>query len=170
MEKELLYHLHYFNNLSITKIAKELNCSHMTIYRAFKRFGIQCRKSELLIGKHQGGRPIGAIPWNKGITGLSIGWPKGKSRPRGKDSPSWRGGEERYSRINDVYLKTWRKAVYTRDNYTCQYCGARGVKLNAHHIKFWRDYPELRYTVSNGETVCIPCHKKIHSNVLTRVP
>ena len=35
--------------------------------------------------------------------------------------------------------KAWRAKVYRRDGYTCRLCGAKGVTLNAHHIKRWKD-------------------------------
>jgi hypothetical protein len=41
--------------------------------------------------------------------------------------------------------------------------GAVGGYLHAHHIKEWEYYPELRYELSNGMTLCRrPCHKEIH--------
>jgi hypothetical protein len=58
--------------------------------------------------------------------------------------------------------KAWRKSVFERDNYTCQMCGARGVKLNAHHIFPYAHFPEKRYDIKNGITLCIPCHQKWH--------
>lgn len=36
----------------------------------------------------------------------------------------------------------------------------RGDKLNADHIKSYNQYPELREVLSNGRTLCVPCHKK----------
>lgn len=57
----------------------------------------------------------------------------------------------------------WRKSVYTKDNYTCQVCGAKNCKLNAHHLDGWAENPELRYDVTNGVTLCINCHNKFHS-------
>lgn len=53
----------------------------------------------------------------------------------------------------------WRKKVYERDNYTCRICGQKGGYLQADHIKSWFQYPELRYDVNNGRTLCFPCHK-----------
>lgn len=58
--------------------------------------------------------------------------------------------------------KEWRKAVFARDDYTCQHCGARGVKINAHHIKPFAWYPDLRTDVNNGITLCVKCHKAVH--------
>lgn len=52
----------------------------------------------------------------------------------------------------------WRKSVFERDNYTCQFCGIRGTYLEADHIKPWAYFPELRYELSNGRTLCKPCH------------
>ena len=58
--------------------------------------------------------------------------------------------------------KEWRKTVFERDNYTCQMCGKRGVKINAHHKNAYAYYPDLRYDIDNGITLCVPCHKAIH--------
>lgn len=54
----------------------------------------------------------------------------------------------------------WRKAVFARDNYTCQICKVRGTYLEADHIKPWAYFPELRFELSNGRTLCRKCHDK----------
>ena len=56
----------------------------------------------------------------------------------------------------------WRQRVFLRDNFTCQNCGDRGGKLNAHHIKSYAKYPQLRYSVQNGITLCEACHREVH--------
>lgn len=56
----------------------------------------------------------------------------------------------------------WRKAVFARDNYTCQICGQRGGKLNAHHIIRYRKNVEERTNIDNGITLCVTCHKAVH--------
>lgn len=62
--------------------------------------------------------------------------------------------------------RQWRTAVFERDNYTCQECGARNqrgvgytVELHADHIKPFAFFPELRFELTNGQTLCVPCHK-----------
>ena len=78
--------------------------------------------------------------------------------------PKWRGGDidrpqkERYS---PKYIE-WRNAVFMRDDYTCQFCGQKGGKINAHHIKHFAKYPQLRTVLSNGITLCEQCHKAVH--------
>lgn len=63
--------------------------------------------------------------------------------------------------------KDWRRKVFERDNYTCQECGVRNkkglgrtVELHPDHIKPFALFPHLRFDVSNGRTLCAPCHRK----------
>src|SRR3990167_5919079 len=86
----------------------------------------------------------------------------GKKNPQfsGANSSNWKGGvtpEIRRIRNSDEYA-LWRKAVFVRDNYTCIWCGSNG-NINADHIKPFSDYPELRFAIDNGRTLCVSCHK-----------
>ena len=70
---------------------------------------------------------------------------------------------ERTSRKrNYAAYEYWRKQVFERDKYTCQSCGKRGGELNAHHIKPYAKYKELRTEINNGITLCLECHRAIH--------
>jgi 5-methylcytosine-specific restriction endonuclease McrA len=55
----------------------------------------------------------------------------------------------------------WRKAIYGADSYTCQACGSK-EKVVAHHINGYKDFPEQRFDVLNGITLCNDCHKLFH--------
>lgn len=61
---------------------------------------------------------------------------------------------------NSPEASKWRMAVFERDDYTCQICGIRGTYLEADHIKPFAYFPELRFELSNGRTLCRPCHDK----------
>ncbi len=81
-------------------------------------------------------------------------------RNKGKTSPSKKIRQTRQYR-------EWRKAVFARDKYTCQSCGSKSRKklgmtiyLNADHIKPFALYPEQRFDISNGRTLCLDCHRK----------
>lgn len=80
---------------------------------------------------------------------------------------AWKGGITpviRRIRASPEY-KAWRKSVFERDNYTCVWCGLRSgqgkrVVLHADHIKPFAKFPALRFSLSNGRTLCISCHRQ----------
>ena len=116
----------------------------------FKK-GIALRK-----GKHQ-------IAWNKGKkTGLIPKTSFKKGERMGLLHHNWKGG---VSNINSkirhsVEYKLWRKSVFERDDYTCIWCRQRGGIIHADHIKPFAFFPELRFAIDNGRTLCFKCHKK----------
>lgn len=67
--------------------------------------------------------------------------------------------------FKDLNYINWRKQVYDRDHYKCQWPGCNlKRKLNAHHIKKWSDYPGLRFHIDNGITLCKYHHQLIKNN------
>lgn len=66
----------------------------------------------------------------------------------------------RYRRGDYPELAVWKKEVFKRDNWTCQKCGQKSGNIEAHHIKSWSEYPDMRFDLSNGQTLCKSCHKK----------
>lgn len=86
-----------------------------------------------------------------------------RGRFLGDANPNWRGAKVHPDkRLRASYAtKKWSEDVRERDGHKCVECGAAG-KLHAHHIKAWKNSPELRWDVSNGVTLCPPCHQKAH--------
>lgn len=79
---------------------------------------------------------------------------------------NWKGGitPERTKIYFSKEYKEWVKKVYQRDNYTCQKCGDNtGNNLKPHHKNSFTDYPELRFDINNGITLCENCHIYFHS-------
>lgn len=63
---------------------------------------------------------------------------------------------------NSPEMKKWRNDVFNRDKFICQKCGKRGGRLNAHHIKPFSVYPNLRFDLNNGITLYRKCHIELH--------
>lgn len=131
----------------------------------------------------------GTPAWNKGLKGKAykdhfkngLGgtfknghkpWHKGKKVPSrsGPNSHLWKGGitSENKRQRDSLESKQWRISVFERDNYTCVWCGAT-QNLNADHIKPWAFFPELRFDVNNGRTLCEPCHEETSTFMARKV-
>lgn len=67
---------------------------------------------------------------------------------------------EKHRIRNSFEYKNRRKAVFERDNYICIDCSTKWLYIEAHHIKSFSDYPELRFDINNWSTLCKKCHNK----------
>ncbi|WP_080407847.1 HNH endonuclease [Burkholderia ubonensis] len=86
--------------------------------------------------------------------------------PRGPAAPRYIDGKsaERQNGRASAEAKRWRYDVMSRDGWMCIHCGDdKGGNLEAHHRKEWAEYPELRFDVSNGITLCRACHWLAHA-------
>lgn len=129
------------------------------------------------ISKAMKGRMPKFIPNNKGIVrsaenrkrisqtlkkkGIKPPRPPREKLCRGERHRWWKGG---VTPINEAIRKSleyrlWRKAVFARDSYTCIWCGKKDKSIQADHIKPFALYPELRFAIDNGRTLCHECHK-----------
>lgn len=130
-----------------------------------------CGKTELLpqsVATRRGGKKY--CSWEcrnkamKGKNAPNYGNSKGIVKEK---NPNWKGGisEERKGRKLIAEQSKWRRAVFYRDQYICQRCGYdKGKILNAHHIKPWAEFTQDRFDLSNGITLCKPCHDWVHSS------
>ncbi len=97
----------------------------------------------------------------------------------GANNPAWKGGVTgiAWKIRKDLKYRLWRSDVFTRDNYTCQECGQKGVRIQAHHLKPFAQiikeyhiktlsealYCEELWDINNGQTLCSECHRKTDS-------
>lgn len=116
---------------------------------------------------------VQAGKWNKQFCGRpcqKLYYREHSDEVKGENSPRWKGGVfvvERTRFMQTPQYREWRRNVFARDGYECQRCDTPASgRLNAHHIKEYKDYPELRLELSNGVTLCNKCHKKAHSKEL----
>lgn len=65
----------------------------------------------------------------------------------------------RYEMRKEIAI--WRRDIFMRDNFACCMCHSVGGRLNAHHIKKFSDYPQLRLDINNGITLCVTCHRSV---------
>jgi hypothetical protein len=85
----------------------------------------------------------------------------------GSKGCKWKGGVTPLNAVirHSKEYVDWRQSVFDRDDYTCQKCNVRGGQIHAHHIQLFSTHPHLRFDVDNGTTLCIPCHRKTHSEM-----
>ena len=75
------------------------------------------------------------------------------------NNPNIKGDEYQNGQSKGFY--NIKSAVLNRDNYKCQICGKKDVRLEVHHIVF-RSYGGSN-RMNNLITLCSDCHKKIHN-------
>jgi len=85
-----------------------------------------------------------------------------KGRYAGERNHWWKGGiTPIHEAIRETFeYKLWRKSVFERDKYSCVWCKQVGGEIHADHIKPFALFPELRFAIDNGRTLCKECHKK----------
>ena len=84
---------------------------------------------------------------------------------KGENHPNYNPNltdEDRADRRLLTENSDWRNKVYTRDDYTCQCCGQKGGRLNAHHLNGFNWDIKHRTDVNNGVVLCEDCHKEYH--------
>lgn len=161
---------------SCRDIARELGISHKTVSWWLRIYGISYKKTDWSVGTYT--RKKGWVHTKDAKRRMSEG--RRKTAPRGEKHWCWKGGiSPLRNRLEKSFAyKQWRKAVFERDNYTCQDCRKRGGNLEAHHIKpfltllkkvdgkdncekylYALEY-KILWDISNGITYCVKCHCK----------
>lgn len=85
-------------------------------------------------------------------------------------NPNWKGGisPERAAFYSSSEWKKVKRAVWKRDQRTCQCCGlvydwCAGTRFAIHHIVSFQNV-SLRCVLTNLVLLCRDCHRWVHSN------
>lgn len=115
--------------------------------------------------KHWFTKGLSANPETQFKKGIAS-WNKGKGYlVTGVNNPAWKGGlqfrkENEKKHLSSKY-REWMFAVKNRDSWKCRTQDETCVEmLEAHHILNWIDFPEARYDVNNGITLCHAHHPR----------
>lgn len=132
-----------------------------------KRTGIckKCLNARARASYIKTGRPAKRGRYHMSLEGSAAIARSARERMTGPANPNWKGGISQQTWRQTLEYQLWRKQVFQRDSYQCQLCGNdEGGNLTAHHTKPADQYPELRYDLANGMTVCELCHSQIHGH------
>jgi hypothetical protein len=171
------------NNLSLRMIASLIPCASLTIRRVLSKFNIPIKQKHITYGDitYPPRKGENSATWKGGnnkcidcnsllATRIALRCKKCQGILfRGENNPSWKppeecvGGEAMQAR-NSVEYKEWRLSVWIRDKTKCQICGIRKDPMVAHHLDGFNLFPEKRFDVDNGVTLCDYHHIAFHSN------
>lgn len=182
-DKEWLEARYFVDNLSIAKIAKLIPCDYKTIHKAFQRLEIPFKPKHITYGE---------INLNPAKGERNGNWTGGKNKcndckkeltsykaircrncqglsVRGENSPFWLPPEQRKVTESEqirqsVEYAEWRIAVWSRDKNLCKVCNTRQKVMIAHHLDGFNAFPEKRFDVDNGVTLCDRHHIAFHTN------
>lgn len=93
----------------------------------------------------------------------------------GSRSPKYIKNRENLRRDEKKHLdgryREWMKAVKNRDGWKCKIANdSCSGRLEAHHILPWKSYPELRYEVNNGISLCCAHHPRARAKEVELAP
>lgn len=111
----------------------------------------------------------GQAPWNKGVRGYKTSRVVTdaekdviRAARSGEKSNFWKGGISSDRANIARWTREQAPRVHVTFDYTCQDCGRRGGRLQAHHVKSVVEFPELAREFSNLVTLCSDCHAQRH--------
>ena len=182
-DKEWLEARYFADNLSLAKIAKLIPCSTRAIHRCFVRLEIPFKPKHITYGE---------INLNPAKGERNGNWSGGKNKcndcekqltsykaircrkcqslfNRGENNPCWLPPEQRKVTESEqirqsVEYAEWRIKVWSRDKNLCKVCNTRQKVMIAHHLDGFNIFPEKRFDVDNGVTLCDRHHIAFHTN------
>lgn len=168
-DKELLDRL--YQKMSMKEIAQEYGVGETVVWSRLKEHGITLRGYENGGHRKKPGRRFS----KEHLRNLRKAAKARRGKYAGENSPNWKGGVSGAAAADrrTGAHREWRRNVLANygnkcadcgvvDRHICECCGVK-VVLHIHHIKPYRDYPELRHDPSNGIPLCPKCHYQRHS-------
>jgi predicted restriction endonuclease len=182
-DKQWLEARYFDNNLSLAKIAKLIPCSTRNIHKCFVRLEIPFKPKHITYGEinrpdYRGDKNPHWQP-NKAKCSDCNEILKNSQAirchschvvfNRGENHPSWKPPEQRVGTETEIIrnsgeYKEWRIKVWSRDKTKCRVCGIRKDPMIAHHLDGFNIFPEKRFDVDNGVTLCDKHHIAFHTN------
>lgn len=158
------------NNLYATRTGnkqskEEKNKRSLKMIGNKNRLGIKCTKEEI---EKRRFKNTGKKRTEEQKLNLSIGMTGVKHlNAMGEKHHNWIKDRTQLSRISkqgerrtSIYFN-WRKQIWLRDNFKCKIANQDcSGKIEAHHILGFKEYPELRYEINNGITLCHAHHPR----------
>lgn len=88
------------------------------------------------------------------------GWFKKKHKYLGREKNINLRRKNEKKHLDSTYMH-WTTEIKKRDSWKCRLLSSDcSGRLESHHIFNWEDYPELRYIVNNGITLCAFHHPR----------
>lgn len=152
LTREELHQLYMVEKKKASEIAILTGITRSGISKRLKKYGFPSKNAPFV-------RRKGTIPWNKGKKDVQEPWNKGlKGYKKGTEHYRWIADRTKLvqkQQRNDYAYVEWRKSVRDRDGWKCKISNGDCLgKIVAHHILPWAKFPELRYEVNNGITLC----------------
>jgi 5-methylcytosine-specific restriction endonuclease McrA len=145
----------YLSGKTIYELSEAYNCSPCSVWKRLKILKIKMRGNAFKKGH---------VPYKSflGKKHTDIAKEQIRQSKLQEKNNNWKGGvtkKECALRMTSKY-NDWRKTIYKRDGYKCMECNSIGKNLEAHHIKSFAMFPEKRFHINNGITLCHTCHMK----------
>jgi len=158
-DKEWLEEEYVSKRRSVSSIADSLGCHDLTVRASLEKFNIRIRtKSEALRG-------IRRTPeWRMMISETR----KKTACAKDEKNPNWKGGSSKAGSKERGRMWGLKLEAKKRDGFACVRCGKEEHKcpscnqyliLHVDHIKPFKDYPQLRFSLDNLQTLCQACHQ-----------
>ena len=191
----------YRDGAGVRNLHKEFGISRWYIKKILKSYGIKIRSSVEHKIMHRKGMVVGCFTCGNDVykNETDVRENKGmgffccrecyyeflKTASLGSKNHQWKGNRDLRDFVRHCPShRDWVKAVFERDDYTCQMCYRRGVYLESHHLipfkyifeDFLNKYPDLSvqddleelcrllskyesfFDINNGQTLCKKCH------------